>query len=153
VPSTKEELLKFAESGIREKITNSPNLAATFLRLGFHDCVPNGDASGCDGCINLSNPSNSGLLPAIQALSGIVADLESPALGVSRADIWAFAVLLAANVSQADINFMDEFQVGRKIVRRLERVTAAPLTVHQMVQTKFRISLQLILQRTFYWIS
>jgi hypothetical protein len=114
VPSTQEELLQSAESRIRETITNNPYLAATYLRLGFHDCVPNGDAGGCDGCINLSNPNNFGLLPAIQALSGIAADLESPALGVSRADIWALAVLVGAEVSQSDITFLDNFQVGRK---------------------------------------
>jgi Peroxidase len=84
------------------------------LRLGFHDCAPNGPASGCDGCINLTHEENFGLLPVIQALSGIVSELENPALGVSRADIWAFAALVAAEVSQTDITFLDEFQVGRR---------------------------------------
>jgi hypothetical protein len=109
-----EELFSFAETRIRQIIKYDPFIAPTILRLGFHDCAPNGAAGGCDGCVNLSHEENFGLLPAVQALSGIVADLENPELGVSRADIWAFAVLVAVNVSQADITFMDEFQIGRK---------------------------------------
>jgi hypothetical protein len=112
--STVGQLLLSIESSIGQAIINNPLLAATFLRLGFHDCVPNGDAGGCDGCINLSNPSNFGLRPAIDALSSIVEEFENPEVGISRADIWAYAVLIAAEVSQIDITFMDEFQIGRK---------------------------------------
>jgi hypothetical protein len=109
-----EEIINAANKRIRLTIEQSPYLAATYLRLGFHDCVPNGKAGGCDGCLNLSNPSNFGLLPAVQALQPIVADLEDPILGVSRADIWALAVLVAAEVSQSNILFTDSFKVGRK---------------------------------------
>lgn len=35
-----------------------------FLRLGFHDCV-----GGCDGCVDMNNPDNAGLLEAIEHLA------------------------------------------------------------------------------------
>jgi hypothetical protein len=85
------------------------------LRLGFHDCVPNGIAGGCDGCINLvTNHENAGLLPSLDALAPIVKDLENIRLGFSRADIWALAVLVAADMSQNNIVFSDAFVPGRK---------------------------------------
>jgi Peroxidase len=82
--------------------------------LGFHDCVPNGPAGGCDGCINLStNHENSGLLLSVDSLAPIVTELETP--GFSRADIWALAVLVAADVSTPElINFTSNFRPGRK---------------------------------------
>jgi Peroxidase len=82
--------------------------------LGFHDCVPNGLASGCDGCINLvTNHENKGLLLSVDSLAPIVADLESP--GFSRADIWALAVLVAADFSTPQsITFNSSFRPGRK---------------------------------------
>lgn len=46
------------------------NLAPKFVRLGFHDCVP--DAlfqGGCDGCVDLSNPDNAGLDSMLLKLS------------------------------------------------------------------------------------
>ena len=82
--------------------------------MGFHDCLPNGDAGGCDGCMNLENSANFGLLPAVEALAPIVAEFESKALGLSRADIWAYAVLVAADVSQSNLVFTGNFKVGRK---------------------------------------
>jgi Peroxidase len=113
-PTTVEDIILAADNRIRQTIEQAPYLAATYLRLGFHDCVPNGDTGGCDGCLNLSNPSNFGLLPAVKALQPIVTDLENPILGVSRADIWAYAVLVAAEVSQSNLVFTDSFRVGRK---------------------------------------
>jgi hypothetical protein len=99
---------------IRATIKANPNIAATYLRLGFHDCVPNGAAGGCDGCINLQTKANAGLLTAVQALAPIVAEFEDKVIGVSRADIWSYAALLGAEVSQTEILFTDSFLVGRK---------------------------------------
>ena len=94
-------------------MTNNPRIGATYIRLAFHDCVPNGSAGGCDGCINLAHGANAGLLPAIEALAPIVKELEDPNLRVSRADIWMLAALLAADDAQTSLVFTDTFKVGR----------------------------------------
>lgn len=113
-PQAIADHMKLVGAKIRATITSNEEIAATYLRLGFHDCVPNGAAGGCDGCINLKNEANSGLLPAVQTLAPIVAEFENKVLGVSRADIWAYATLLGAEVSQNEIVFTDSFVVGRK---------------------------------------
>lgn len=97
------------------------------MRLGFHDCVPNGNAGGCDGCVNLSgsNPENNGLLPAIAAMAPIVSDLENDALGISRADLWSYAGLVAAEASQDTLAFTDQFVVGRKNCETVGTCTGA----------------------------
>ena len=95
-------------------MTNNPRIGATYIRLAFHDCVPNGSAGGCDGCVNLSHGANAGLLPAIEALAPIVKELEDPNLRVSRADIWMLAALLAAEDAQTSLVFTDTFKVGRR---------------------------------------
>jgi len=93
--------------------TSDVNLAPKFIRLGFHDCVP--DASfqgGCDGCVDLSHGDNFGLDIPIDALRPIVDKYASPAFGISRADIWALAALVGSEVSQNDISFPMEY-IGR----------------------------------------
>ena len=95
-------------------MTNNPRIGATYIRLAFHDCVPNGSDGGCDGCINLTNGANAGLQPAVDALAPIVRDLENAGLRVSRADIWMLAALLAAEDAQNTLVFTDTFKVGRK---------------------------------------
>jgi Peroxidase len=81
--------------------------------LGFHDFVPNGPAGGCDDCINSTNHDNSGLLLSVDSLAPIVTELETPEF--SRADIWALAVLVAADLSTPElINFTASFRTGRK---------------------------------------
>jgi hypothetical protein len=109
-----EELVEMAKLSIEGIILDNLSLGPTIIRLGFHDCVPNGDAGGCDGCLNLSsNPANQGLLPAVLALDPLVASFESDEFGVSRADLWALAVLVAADLLQNEIMFSDGFQIGR----------------------------------------
>lgn len=112
---TAEEVLAQIDSLIRDTIQQNSRIAATYVRLGFHDCVPNGDdLGGCDGCLNLaSNPANNGLSPAVEALAPIVDELENADLGISRADIWAYAALVGAEVSQSDLSFTNNFRVGR----------------------------------------
>jgi Peroxidase len=112
---TLSQLISTAKTRIRDTIAINPALAANYLRLGFHDCVPNGLAGGCDGCLNLvSNHENSGLNLGVQALAPIVAELENSILRFSRADIWALAVLVAADASQTQMTFSDAFVPGRK---------------------------------------
>jgi hypothetical protein len=107
-------LIETTKSKIRNTIVQNPALAANYLRLGFHDCVPNGPAGGCDGCINLlSNRENAGLHLSLDALDPIVFELENPGLGFSRADIWALAALVATDVSQNNLVFSDAFVPGR----------------------------------------
>ena len=84
---------------------------AKALRLAFHDCVPYEDGSGgCDGCLNLdeNKDDNIGLEFTVAILERLYTDVDFPTLryqknlekspkdlGISRADLWAFAGLLA----------------------------------------------------------
>ena len=84
------------------------------LRLAFHDCVPYLDDSGniqgggCDGCLNLDEnlKNNNGLQYPVATLERLFTDKSFPKnapklkkslkkIGVSRADLWAFASLVA----------------------------------------------------------
>ena len=71
------------------------SLNDTLVRLGFHDCV-----GGCDGCVDLRNADNNGLSVPIDALDPIVEKHEDKQLGFTRADIWALAALVGADVAQ-----------------------------------------------------
>ncbi len=51
------------------------------------------------GCIDLSDANNNGLANPIQALEPVVAQFATPSSGVSRADLWALASMVAANVA------------------------------------------------------
>lgn len=86
-----------------ERRTNFP---AKFVRLGFHDCI-----GGCDGCVDMSDPENAGLEVPMDALNPIVAQYEN--LCLSRADIWAIAALVGADVTQNQLDFPLEW-VGRR---------------------------------------
>jgi len=66
-------------------------LIPKYLRLGFHDCV-----GGCDGCVDLENPDNNGLLEPIEEIAPIVEAFKSQ---YSRADVWAMATLVSADKS------------------------------------------------------
>lgn len=71
------------------------NLAAKFVRHGFHDCV-----GGCDGCVDMTNGDNAGLDVPIAALEPVV-DMFSH-FGVTRADIWVLAALEGVSGSLPD---------------------------------------------------
>jgi len=73
---------------------NNGRLRPKFVRLGFHDCV-----GGCDGCVDLANPDNFGLLEPIDALASVVAAHTSDG-GLTRADIWAMAAMVSAEDAQ-----------------------------------------------------
>jgi hypothetical protein len=66
-----------------------------FVRLAFHDCAGN----ACDGCLNMRIASNKGLQAAVTGLESLYtnATLGIQASGLSRADFWALAGLVAAN--------------------------------------------------------
>ena len=92
------------------------------LRLAFHDCVPYEDGTGgCDGCLNLDKDleHNNGLQFTVAVLEKLYTEVDFPKhkmfknfklekspkdLGISRADLWAFAGLVA----------LDEFQQKTK---------------------------------------
>ena len=121
-----------------------------YLRLGFHDCIPNNDSvtgkiNGCDGCFNpvgmgvnmhkmfpkKENPaerakdsdgahtSNNGLWFTADVLEEVYTNPEFPIIpgepnvklemsmkhsGKSRADLWAFAGLIAATWGMTQSN-------------------------------------------------
>lgn len=59
IPATVDELLGNVSIMIRNIIADNRNIAPTFVRMGFHDCV---GAGGCNGCINIvGNVENLGL--------------------------------------------------------------------------------------------
>lgn len=94
VAENEADVVDAARSEIASIIRNHPtNLAAKFVRMGFHDCV-----GGCDGCIDLLNGDNFGLDIPIAALEPVV-DLYSH-FGVTRADLWVLAALEGANDTQ-----------------------------------------------------
>ena len=70
------------------------NRAAEFVRLAFHDCV----GGACDGCVDMSNVDNLGLESPIDHLEGLV--IKYNATGLSRADLWVWAGLVSAEVTQ-----------------------------------------------------
>lgn len=51
------------------------------------------------GCIDLSNPDNTGLEPAIAAINPVVEEFANNETGLSRADIWALATTVAVDVA------------------------------------------------------
>jgi len=73
------------------------NLAAKFVRHGFHDCV-----GGCDGCVDMTNGDNAGLDIPIASLEPVVNLYAHPGYGFTRADIWVLAALEGASGSQPD---------------------------------------------------
>lgn len=87
----------------------NPVFAAKLIRLSFHDCV-----GGCDGCVDVNNPSNFGLRETMEALQPI-ADRFSGIL--TRADIWVLAGLTAAEQSLPSGVFLpfDMTFVGRPV--------------------------------------
>lgn len=51
------------------------------------------------GCIDLANPDNNGLAHPISVLDPVVQQFANPTLGVTRADIWALAAMVGADVA------------------------------------------------------
>jgi hypothetical protein len=51
------------------------------------------------GCVDLTDTDNYGLASPISALDPVVQEFENPIFGVSRADIWALAAMVGADVA------------------------------------------------------
>jgi catalase (peroxidase I) len=58
-----------------------------------------------EGCIDVSNPDNAGIEPAIDVLSPIVNKFAID--GVSRSDMWALAATVGADVTQRSNSRVD----------------------------------------------
>jgi Peroxidase len=105
-PTSLTGAVVMAAREIKRLIAGTDGLAAKFVRLSFHDCV-----GGCDGCVDLSNPSNFGLDIPITALAPIV---EHNAKYLTTGDVWALAGLVSAKTSQDNTSFSFPLQfVGR----------------------------------------
>jgi hypothetical protein len=105
------EKVAAAESDIRSLVASDRPLGPKFVRLGFHDCV-----GSCDGCVDMTNPDNIGLEGPIQALEAVVAKHENLSIKFSRADIWALAALIGADMAQGGedrVDFSMEW-IGRR---------------------------------------
>mmetsp|Transcript_24567 Transcript_24567/g.52939 ORF Transcript_24567/g.52939 Transcript_24567/m.52939 type:complete len:1002 (+) Transcript_24567:237-3242(+) len=93
VADTEAELVDGARTEIESIILAGfqadTNLAAKFVRHGFHDCV-----GGCDGCVDMDNGDNAGLDIPIAALEPVVNMFTH--YGMTRADIWVLAALEGA---------------------------------------------------------
>ena len=96
-------------SWIQERDEDIALTPRKILRLAFHDCAPyqNG-GGGCDGCINfdVNIEENHGLQYAVAVLEKLYLEPDYPEnapklskslkeMGVSRADLWAFASLVS----------------------------------------------------------
>ena len=72
----------------------------TTVRLVFHDCV-----GGCDGCVNINDPSNAGLQNIIGLLDKAYTDRRTGySKLMSRADFWVYASLYALKNTTAQAN-------------------------------------------------
>ena len=77
-------------------------LVAGFVRLAFHDCIGDG---GCDGCIDIDKPINTGLIRFINMLDGLYSTQYIK--NISRADFYALAAVVA--LEKATEKSMDKF--------------------------------------------
>lgn len=84
IDDVRAEVSKLIKDSERELIPK-------FLRLGFHDCV-----GGCNGCVDMTNPDNKGLQEPIDAIYPLVVKFKD---SYSRADIWAMATLVSADLA------------------------------------------------------
>uniref|UniRef100_A0A6V1P7P8 Plant heme peroxidase family profile domain-containing protein n=1 Tax=Heterosigma akashiwo TaxID=2829 RepID=A0A6V1P7P8_HETAK len=81
-----------------------------FARLAFHDCI-----GGCDGCVDLTNKENNGLLAAVNELEDLTEYIQENIVNISRADVWTLAEMRAIvlGMSRDDLEPDFEFEVGR----------------------------------------
>ena len=108
-----DEYYKADISGIRQECNamieaSERELLPKFLRMVFHDCV----GSACDGCINLDNIDNRGLLEPIEGIYPLVKKYGGK---LSRADIWAICAIEAASMAvPGDGHHFPLHFIGRK---------------------------------------
>ena len=65
--------------------------------VAFHSCI-----GGCDGCININQGDNVGLETINDMLEKFYLESGLDAEGISRADIWPLAGLLAVNAAMGN---------------------------------------------------
>ena len=75
-------------------VESDDELIPKFIRLGFHDCV----GGICDGCVDLNDGDNKGLLEPMEALKDCSARFKHM---VSRADCFAMAAIAASEAAAA----------------------------------------------------
>jgi hypothetical protein len=97
-----DDLVTAAANDIRAVIQGDAALGPKFVRLGFHDCV-----GGCDGCVDMLLPDNFGLETPIRTLEPVVAAHENLAVSFSRADVWALAALVGADMAERAPGIVD----------------------------------------------
>lgn len=103
-----EETLTLLRSEISSLIDKNISLIPQFVRLTFHDCI-----GGCDGCVDMEHEDNAGLDIPIEALVPVCSLADS---GITRADCWALAGLVAAEVAQDKTYFPFPIEyVGRQV--------------------------------------
>jgi Peroxidase len=96
-PTSVVGAIQIASQQILQLVKGVDGMLAKFIRLSFHDCV-----GGCDGCVDLANPSNFGLELPVDALAPIV---EHNKKFLTTGDVWALAGLVAAGKSQENTTF------------------------------------------------
>ena len=89
------QLVQDLRAYMHGKIAASNNeLIPKYIRLGFHDCV----GGTCDGCVDLKDGDNKGLLGAMESLKDCQKDFNYM---VSRADCFAMATIAASEAAAA----------------------------------------------------
>ena len=102
------ETLTNLKGTIEDLLTTDDQNIAGFVRLAFHDCIGVG---GCDGCINHDDSHNAGLRKYSDQLDSVY---EENSELISRADLYAYASIVALGKASDNVFDMDSFRVGRK---------------------------------------
>lgn len=107
------DTISAARRDIERLIEGNVFLPGKFLRLAFHDCV-----GGCDGCVDMTNPDNAGLIMPIDELEPVVDEYREQ--GLSRTDIWMLSAAVASEVvdTQRGIGFPFQW-IGRRTCEEL----------------------------------
>ncbi|KNC46834.1 uncharacterized protein AMSG_03265 [Thecamonas trahens ATCC 50062] len=93
-----------AIADVEALIAAQPARTAELVRLGFHDSVGVSPNHVSDGCINLENADNKGLINIVGAMENLYVNRQSKLEygQMSRADFWALGGIVAARVGAAN---------------------------------------------------
>ena len=88
---------------IDASLSSSLGLIPLYVRLAFHDCI-----AGCNGCINIANPSNAGLKGAVVNSVGLYNNLSISSKtfygkSISRGDFWVLCAMRAIYISSSSV--------------------------------------------------
>jgi hypothetical protein len=99
-------------------VDSEDEMIPKFLRLGFHDSV----GGIMDGCVDLNDGDNKGLLEPMEVLKGCPAHFKHM---VSRADCWAMATIAASEAAAAkDPNVPADLEYPYTFIGRCDCVEA-----------------------------